>query len=271
MENLFNHIKNIYQKVNLKFVSLYEDKMIKIIEFSEYIDKTLSTIENLNVYSDENMFIENYENFINIKNISDKYYKSIITLKEIIIKYKEFLESYKEKGNTLADYMKKGIEVVKIKNVDKVFETSTELNQILINDLTANKQQNDISNINNKFNNTINKKNWNDISMNMNTSRDNNQSINLKFLFTDKKLKRINSLNSGTSFNFQKRNSFLKDKKKTNDNSININLDKMKDNPEQNFRNKTQNGFLGKIGSSNISSNSGSNNIPIKVDIKGNE
>ena len=104
MDILFNSIREKYQKINLKFLTTYEEKMPQIIEFSEYIDKTLTSFDNLNIFSNENMFIEIYDNYLNIKNITDKYYNNIIALKEIIIKYKEFLESFKDKGNNLIFY-----------------------------------------------------------------------------------------------------------------------------------------------------------------------
>ena len=75
-----------YNKMNSKFLSVYEDKMPKIIEFDEYIDKTLSNFENLNIFSNENIFIDNYNNSLNIKKTSNNYYQSIISLKEIISK-----------------------------------------------------------------------------------------------------------------------------------------------------------------------------------------
>ena len=104
LEALFNTLRESYQKVNMKFLSIYEVKMPQIIEFSEYVDKTLSSSENLNIFSNENMFIENYDSYINIKKISDKYFNNIIYLKELINKYKEFLESFKIKGNNLLIY-----------------------------------------------------------------------------------------------------------------------------------------------------------------------
>ena len=261
IESVVNRIRQNYQKVNLQFLSIYEDKMVKIIEFSEYMDKTISTLENLNIFSDENMFIENYENYNNIKNISDKYYKSIIALKDIIIKYKEFLESYKNKGNIFLDHIKQGIDsIFKIRNVDKIFDSSFELNQTLAYDFNMNKQY-DLNNMNSKINT---KKTINDISMNMNTSRERNQSINLKFLFSDKKIKKYNTMNNGLSNSFQKRNSFLKYKKKTNlkdnDNNISLNIEKIKNNSEQYFKNNPPNDKPRKSGFSIVSSNSGNNN-----------
>ena len=79
---MINSLRESYQKVNMKFLSIYEVEMSQIIEFSEYVDKTLSSSENLNIFSNENMFIENYDSYINIKKISDKYFNNIIYLKE---------------------------------------------------------------------------------------------------------------------------------------------------------------------------------------------
>ena len=99
--------------------------------------------------------------------------------------------------------------------------------------------------------------------MNMNTSRERNQSINLKFLFSDKKIKKYNTMNNGLSNSFQKRNSFLKYKKKTNlkdnDNNISLNIEKIKNNSEQYFKNNPPNDKPRKSGFSIVSSNSGNN------------
>ena len=258
MELLFNSIKETYQKINLKFLSIYEEKMPQIIEFYEYVDKTLSSIANLNVFSNENMFIENYDNYLNIKKISDKYYNNIIFLKDIIIKYKQFLESFKNKGNNLLDYVKQGIDnIIKIKNVEKIFTSnSTDLFQSYPNDYNLFKS-------NNFNNNKISRKNVNDISMN--TTRELNQSINLKFLFSDKKAKKqdtfrressFNVINRGISTAFKQKNIFIKENNKNNllenEKLVNSNID-----------NKQINNINGKItpkkkynfGSSNISLN----------------
>ena len=64
---MINSLRESYQKVNMKFLSIYEVEMSQIIEFSEYVDKTLSSSENLNIFSNENMFIENYDSYKNIK------------------------------------------------------------------------------------------------------------------------------------------------------------------------------------------------------------
>ena len=94
--------------------------MSQIIEFSEYVDKTLSSSENLNIFLNENMFIENYDSYKNIKKISNKYFNNIIYLKELINKNKVFLDSFKIKGNNLISYIKKGIDnIMKIKIIEK--------------------------------------------------------------------------------------------------------------------------------------------------------
>ena len=240
LEALFNSIRESYKKVNMKFLSIYEDKMPQIIEFSEYVDKALSSMENLNIFSNENMFIENYDSYLNIKNMSDKYFNNIICLKELINKYKEFLESFKSKGNTLLDYIKKGIDsIMKIKNIEKKFNTSNkDLYQSIINEDNLNKN---------------NKKNLNDISLN--TTKDLNQSINLKFLFSDKKAKKHDLFRrDSTNIMFSKfkyRNS--KDKEKFLNN-----LDKkpLKHISEQIIFNKNQNML-----SLNESSNSDNNQL----------
>ena len=262
MEILFSSIKEIYQKVNLKFLSIYEEKMPQIIEFSEYMDKVLSSVENLNIFSNENMFIENYDKCLNIKKISDKYYNYIIALKEIIIKYKEFLESFKDKGNNLIDYIRQGIDnIFKIKNTEKIFNSST-TELFHLNTLENNLYKS------NNFNNKNNKKNINDISLN--TTRDLNQSINLKFLFSDKKPKKydlfkrentLNKFNKGISTSFRQKNITINDKNKNifiekekliNESKNNKQID---DITEEIIPNKKYN-----FGSSNISLNTETNN-----------
>ena len=259
MEILFNSIKDSYQKINLKFLSIYEEKMPQVIEFIEYVDKTLSSLENLNTFSNENMFIENYDNYLNIKKISDKYNNYISALKEIIIKYNEFLELFKNKENILFDYIKQGVEnIIKIKNMEKIFNSnSTELFQSYQNEYNLFKN-------NNIPNNKNNKKNINDISMN--TTRDLNQSINLKFLFSDKKPRKVdtlrhentfNMINKGISNSFKQKNIFIRENNKNNlmesGKLINLNIDneQLKNANEQLLPKKRYN-----FGSSNISLNS---------------
>ena len=208
MENLYNSYKQSYNKINSKFLSIYEEKMPKIIEFDEYIDKKLLNFENMNIFSNENIFIDNYNNFINIKKNSNKYYQNIIELKDIIFKYKEFLELFKEKGKELIDYIKKGIEnIMKFKNGDKMFNLNGAFLQLnekadIMNRNNNNKNIN--NNNNNIYNNNINKNNNNNVTNNftsnkniikslnnvsLTTNKDYKQVINLKFLFSDKKNK----------------------------------------------------------------------------------
>ena len=256
MDMLFHSIREKYQKINLKFLTTYEEKMPKIIEFSEYVDKTLTSFDNLNIFSNENMFIEIYDNYLNIKNITDKYYNNIISLKEIIIKYKEFLESFKKKGNNLFDYVKQGIDnIIKSRNSEKIFNSSSrELFQSNVNENNLNK--------NNNINNKIFKNN--DISLN--TTKDLNQSINLRFLFSDKKQKKAvtfrkdinNSLfKRGISTLFKQKNKTINELNKSNmmedDNIINLNLDnkQITNDNQQIMQQKKFN-----LGSPNISLNS---------------
>ena len=226
MESIYNSIRESYQKVNLKFLTIYEDKMPQIVEFSEYVDKTLDSIKNLNTFSNENMFIENYDSYLNIKKISDKYFNNINYLKEIINKYKEYLESFKDKGSNLINYVKQGIDNIynfsKIKNFEGMFiSNNTDYYQTLLNEYN------------------LGKSNYNDISLN--TTRDLNKSINLKFLFSDKKSKKFDLLKRKSTNNILAKektgNLFGKGK------SININLDKklLKLNSEQIILNKYQN------------------------------
>ena len=249
LEALFNTLRESYQKVNMKFLSIYEVKMPQIIEFSEYVDKTLSSSENLNIFSNENMFIENYDSYINIKKISDKYFNNIIYLKELINKYKEFLESFKIKGNNLLEYIKNGIDnIMKIKNIEKKFNNSTkDLYQLKINEDNMNK---------------INKRISNDMSLN--TTKDLNQSINLKFLFSDKKAKKYDLFRRDSSnimfSKFKNRN--LKNKEKIINDfekkplqliSERIIFDKNQNIPSSNVSSNSDNNQLNKLGS-NISS-----------------
>ena len=259
LEALFNSLRESYLKVNMKFLSIYEVKMPQIIEFSEYVDKTLSSAGNLNIFSNENMFIEKYDNYINIKKISDKYFNNIIYLKELINKYKEFLESFKIKGNNLLEYIKKGIDnIMKIKNIEKKFNNSTkDLYQVNINEDNMNK---------------INKKISNDMSLN--TTKDLNQSINLKFLFSDKKAKKHDLFRRDSSnIMFSKfKNKNLKDKEKIINNfdkkplqliSERIIFDKNQNIPLSNVSSNSENSDnnqLNKLGS-NISSVKETKNI----------
>ena len=257
LENMFNLLRESYQKANMKFLSIYEVKMPQIIEFSEYVDKTLSSGENLNIFSNENMFIENYDSYINIKKISDKYFNNIIYLKELINKYKEFLESSKKKGNNLLDYIKKGIDnIVKVKNIDKKFSASNkDIYQVNENEDNFNKN---------------NKKILNDVSLN--TTKDLNQSINLKFLFSDKKATKKYDLFKRDSANimFSKfKNRAYKDKEKISNNfdkkplkliSEQIIFDKNQNIPSSNVSLNSENNQSNKLGS-NISSLKESKNI----------
>ena len=181
MENLYDSYRQSYNKMNSKFLSEYEDKMPKIIEYDEYIEKTLINLENYNIYSNENIFIDNYNNCLNIKNNSNKYYQNIISLKEIIIKYKEFLELFKEKGKELIEYIRKGIDdIMKFKNGDKIFN----LNGAFL-------QFNEKADIISRTNSYINSNNNNNIkhlnSISLTSNKDLNQIINLKFLLSEKK------------------------------------------------------------------------------------
>ena len=226
MESIFNSIRESYQKVNLRFLTIYEDKMPQIVEFSEYVDKSLDSIQNLNTYSNENMFIENYDNYLNIKKISDKYFNNINYLKKIVNKYREFLEEFKDKGSNLINYIKKGIDniynIFKIKNMERMFIlNNTDYYKSILNEYN--------------LNNT--KKNYNDISLN--TTRDLNTSINLKFLFSDKKSKKFDLLKRKSTNNILGREKFGNYIQK----GKSINLDKkfMKLNSEQVILNKYQN------------------------------
>ena len=266
MDILFNSVREKYQKINLKFLTTYEEKMPQIIEFSEYIDKTLTSFDNLNIFSNENMFIEIYDNYLNIKNITDKYYNNIISLKEIIIKYKEFLESFKKKGNNLFDYVKQGIDnIIKVKNSEKIFNSSSkELFQSNITEYNMYKNSN--------MNSKNLKKNFNDISLN--TTKDLNQSINLRFLFSDKKPKKSvtfrqennnnNIFKKGISSSFRQKNKTINELSKNNllenENIINLNLENKRiNNDSQEIVKQKRYNF----GSSNISLNSDLN-IPNK-------
>ena len=190
MENLYNSYKQSYNKFNSKFISIYEEKMPKIIEFDEYIDKTIMNYENINTFSNESIFIDNYNNFLNIKKNSNKFYQDIISLKDIILKYKEFLELFKDKGKELIEYIKKGIEnIMRFKNDEKMFNVNGAFLQL--------NEKDDIMNNNNNLNNNNKAKNnifksVNNISIN--TNKDKKQVINLKFLFSEKKGKLSKSL-----------------------------------------------------------------------------
>ena len=228
MESIFNSIRESYQKVNLRFLTIYEDKMPQIVEFSEYVDKSLDSIQNLNTYSNENMFVENYDCYLNIKKISDKYFNNINYLKEIVNKYREFLEEFKNKESNLITYIKQGLDniynIFKIKNMERMFIlNNTDYYQTILNEY----------NLNN------NKKNNNDISLN--TTRDLNRSINLKFLFSDKKSKKFDLLKRKSTNNILGREKFGNFNEKGK--NINLNLDKklLKLNTEQIILNKYQN------------------------------
>ena len=212
LESLYSSYKSSYNKMNSKFISVYENKMPKIIEFDEYIDKSLKNFENSNIFENENIFIDNYNNCINIKKISNNYYNSIVSLKDIIIRYREFLELFKEKGKELIEYIKKGLDnIMKFKNGDKLFDLNgpflkfnekTEADIMSRNDNTLIKTN---SNINFTSNITNNVRNLNNASM-MNTSnKDFSQTINLKFLFSDKK-KRLSKSVMSRNFMFNSNN-----------------------------------------------------------------
>lgn len=237
IENLYDSYRQSYNKTNSKFLSLYEDKMPKNIEYDEYIEKTLFNSENLNIFSNENLFIDNYNDFINIKNTSNKYFQNLISLKEIIINYKEFLESFREKGKKLIEYIRKGIDdIIKSKNGEKNFNMNGGFLQF--NDKGDSKSR--ISfNLNNNLTNNI--KNLNNITIS--TNKDINQKINLKFLLGEKKNKISKSV---ISKNFLNNNTNISNgcssiiKKKRNNNSIcfkeNINIEvKNKNNMNENI------------------------------------
>ena len=211
LENLYNSYKHSYNKLNSKFMSVYENKMPKLIEFDEYIDKSLKNFENSNIFSNENIYIDNYNNCINIKKISNNYYNSIISLKDIIIRYKEFLELFKEKGKELIEYIKKGLDnIMKFKNGDKIFDLNgpflkfnekAEADIMSKNDNTLIKTN---SNINFTSNITNNVRTFNNVSMNT-SNKDFSQTINLRFLFSDKK-KRLSKSVMSKNFMFNSNN-----------------------------------------------------------------
>ena len=187
--------------------------------------------------------------YLLIKKISDKYFNNIIYLKELINKYKEFLESFKIKGNNLLEYIKNGIDnIMKIKNIEKKFNNSTkDLYQLNINEDNMNK---------------INKRISNDMSLN--TTKDLNQSINLKFLFSDKKAKKHDLFRRDSSnIMFSKfKNKNLKNKEKIINDfekkplqliSERIIFDKNQNIPSSNVSSNSDNNQLNKLGS-NISS-----------------
>ena len=199
MESLYNSYKQSYNKMNLKFLSIYEDKMPKIIEFDEYIDKTLREFENLNIFSNENIFADNYNNCLNIKKVYNKYYQSIISLKDIIIKYKEILELFKEKGKELNDYIRTGINnIMKFKNGEQIFNLTGAFLQLNEKTDIINENNNNINNIiiNNKNDNI---KSSNNISIVTNKAF--NQTINLRFLFSEKKNKISKSFMNRNAYN----------------------------------------------------------------------
>ena len=217
LESLYDSYRHSYYKMNSKFLALYEEKMPKIIEYDEYIGKTLTNGENLNIYSNENEFIDNYNNCLNITNTSHKYYQNIIALKDIIFKYKEFLELFHEKGKELIEYVQKGIDdIMKFKNGDKIFNLNGGFLQF--------KEKSDITNRNNNFNNIIeskDSKNFNNISL-ITNNKDLNQKISLKFLLSEKKNKLSKSMfNTALSKTISNNNlsngcSILKKKKSIN-------------------------------------------------------
>ena len=236
LENLYDSYMHSYNKMNSKFLSVYEDKMPKIIEFDEYIDKTLSNFENLNIFSNENIFIDNYNNKINIKKTSNNYYQSIISLKEIISKYKELLEIFKEKGKELIEYIKKGLDnIMKFKNGDKIFNLNGAFLQF--NENTDIKKS-----INaNTSNNNTNIKNPNNVSMT--TNKEINQSINLRFLFSDKKSRLSKSVMNKNFFNNNMSNGCSSITKSKNKN-FNYNIKSIKE--ENKDKDKDKNLFLSK-------------------------
>ena len=179
MESLYDSYKQSYNKMNSNFLSIYEDKMPKIIEYDEYIDKTLREFENLNIFSNENIFSDNYNNSLNIKKTYNKYYQIIISLKDIINKYKEILELFKEKGKELNDYIRKGINnIMRFNNGEHIFNLTGGF-------LQFNEKTDIIKENNNINNNNNNNKNLNNISFA--TNKVFNQIINLRFLFSEKK------------------------------------------------------------------------------------
>ena len=222
MESLHDSYWQFYSKMNSKFLSLYEEKMPKIIEYDEYIGKTLINCENINIYSNEKEFIDNYNNCLNIACSSYKYYQKIIALKEMVIKYKEFLELFHEKGKELIEYMHKGIDdIIKFKNVDKIFNLNGGFLQF--------KEKNDAISRNITFNNICNiiesnnNKNINNLSI-ITNNKELNQKISLKFLFSEKKNKLSkNVLNSALS------------KDKFNSNNISNGCSTIKRNKSSNF------------------------------------
>lgn len=204
LENLYNSYKHSYNKLNSKFMSIYENKMPKLIEFDEYIDKSLKNFENSNIFANENIFIDNYNNCINIKKISNNYYNSIISLKDIIIRYREFLELFKEKGKELIEYIKKGLDnIMKFKNGDKIFDLNGPF--LKFNEKADIMSRNDNtlvrtnSNINFTSNMANNVRALNNASITSN--KDFSQAINLRFLFSDKK-KRLSKSVMSKNFMF---------------------------------------------------------------------
>ena len=211
LEYLYNSYKHSYNKLNSKFMSVYEKKMPKLIEFDEYIDKSLKNFENSNIFSNENIYIDNYNNCINIKKISNNYYNNIISLKDIIIRYKEFLELFKEKGKELIEYIKKGLDnIMKFKNGDKIFDLNgpfLKFNEKAEADIMSKNDNTHVktnSNINFASNITNNIRTFNNVSMNT-SNKDFSQTINLRFLFSDKK-KRLSKSVMSKNFMFNNNN-----------------------------------------------------------------
>ena len=252
MENLLDSYRQSYNKLNSKFLSEYEEKMPKIIEYDEYIYKTISDFENMNIFSIENYFVDNYNNCLNIKKTYNKYYQNLSSLKDLILRYKEFLQLFKEKGKELIDYIRKGIDtIMQFKNGEKMFNLNGAFLQI--------NEKAELLNENNTINNLKNKnsQNLNNISI---TTNNNNQVINLKYLFSDKKripfrkssrklLNGLTNLSNGCSTNLKKKNfNFAKEEMK--DSIANLNKEKFNNNIEN--KNENQENFEKDIKSNEI-------------------
>ena len=255
MENLIDSYRQSYNKLNSKFLSIYEEKMPIIIEYDEYIYKTITDFENINICSSENIFVDNYNNTINIKKTYNKYYQSLSSLKDTIIRYKEFLELFKGKGRELIDYIRKGIDnIMQFKKGQKIFNLNGAFLQI--NEKTEMLMVNNTT-INNIKNN--NSSNINNISI---TTNNNNQVINLKYLFSEKKkilprksskkfLNGLTNISNGCSTNLKNKNfNFIKEDFK--DSIANLNKEKFKNKIIDN-KNEIQENFEKDIKSNEIS------------------